>query len=89
MKAVSTAGNQIHVLWTGPAGASGSPVLGGGAVWVNDWDAGTLYELSPANGRVRDSVSLGSSLPHFASLSLAGSLAFVGTKAGVTAVRGA
>ncbi len=89
MKAVSTAGNQIHVLWTGPSGASGSPVLGGGAVWVNNWDTGTLYELNPANGAVRASVSLGASLPHFASVSLAGSLAFVGTNEGVTAVRGA
>jgi polyvinyl alcohol dehydrogenase (cytochrome) len=88
MKAVSTAGNQIRVLWTGPSGASGSPVLGGGAVWVNNWDAGTLYELNPANGQVRASVSLGASLPHFASLSLAGPLAFVGTIKGVTAVRG-
>jgi hypothetical protein len=34
-------------------------------------------------------VSLGSALPHFASLSLAGPLAFVGTDDGVTAVRGA
>lgn len=89
MKAVSTAGNQLRVLWTGPSGASGSPVLGGGAVWVNDWNAGTLYELNPADGAVRASVSLGSTLPHFASLSLAGSLAFVGTNDGVTAVRGA
>ena len=87
MKAVSTAGDQIRVLWTGPAGAAGSPVLGGGAVWVNDWDTGTLYELNPANGEVRDSVQLGATLPHFASLSLAGSLAFVGTDDGVTAVR--
>jgi polyvinyl alcohol dehydrogenase (cytochrome) len=89
MTAVSTAGNHLRVLWTGPAGASGSPVLGGGAVWVNNWDSGTLYELNPANGTVRDSVSLGATLPHFASLSLAGSLAFVGTDDGVTAVRGA
>ena len=89
MKAVSTAGNRLRVLWTGPSGASGSPVLGGGAVWVNNWDTGTLYELNPANGAVRASVSLGASLPHFASVSLAGSLAFVGTNEGVTAVRGA
>ena len=89
MKAVSTAGNQLRVLWTGPSGASGSPVLGGGAVWVNNWDTGTLYELNPANGAVRASVGLGASLPHFASVSLAGPLAFVGTNEGVTAVRGA
>ena len=89
MAAVSTAASTIRVLWRGPAGATGSPVTGGGAVWVNDVSSGTLYELDPATGSVRDSVSLGSALPHFASLSLAGSLAFVGTNSGVTAVRGA
>jgi outer membrane protein assembly factor BamB len=89
MAAVSTSGDQIRVLWRGPASAWGSPVAGGGAVWVTDWTSGTLYELDPANGSVRNSVSLGSTLPHFASLSLAGSLAFAGTDTGVTAVRGA
>ncbi|HYZ52283.1 MAG TPA: PQQ-binding-like beta-propeller repeat protein [Streptosporangiaceae bacterium] len=89
MTAVATSGNRIRVLWRGPASAWGSPVLGGGAVWVNDWTSGTLYELDPASGAVRDRVSLGSALPHFASLSLAGPLAFVGTSDGVTAVRGA
>jgi hypothetical protein len=89
MTAVATSGNRISVLWRGPASAGGSPVLGGGAVWVNDGTSGTLYELDPASGAVRDRVSLGSALPHFASLSLAGPLAFVGTDDGVTAVRGA
>jgi outer membrane protein assembly factor BamB len=89
MAAVATSGNRIRVLWRGPSSAGGSPVLGGGAVWVNDWTSGTLYELDPASGAVRYRVSLGAALPHFASLSLAGPLAFVGTDDGVTAVRGA
>jgi hypothetical protein len=89
MAAVSTSGDQVRVLWRGPAGASGSPVTGGGAVWVTDATSGTLYELDPASGSVRDRVSLGAPLPHFASLSLAGSFAFTGTNDGVTAVRGA
>ena len=67
----------------------GSPAIGGGAVWVNNIKAGILYELNPATGAVRDSVRLGAPLPHFASLSLAGPMAFVGTDHGVTAVRGA
>jgi polyvinyl alcohol dehydrogenase (cytochrome) len=89
MTAVATAGNRIRVLWRGPADANGSPVIGGGAVWVASWPSGVLYELSPATGAVREKISLGSTLPHFASLSLAGPLAFVGTDDGVTAVRGA
>ena len=89
MAALSVAEGQIRVLWRGPASAWGSPVVGGGAVWVTDWSAGQLYELSPATGAVRYSLSLGTSLPHFASLSMSGSHAFLGTDDGVTAVAGA
>ncbi len=89
LAAVSTAGHQIRVLWRGPGDANGSPVLGGGAVWVPDWDSGTLYELNQATGRVRQRISLGGPLPHFASPSLSGSLVLTGTLTGVTAVTGA
>jgi polyvinyl alcohol dehydrogenase (cytochrome) len=89
MAAVSTAGGAIRVLWRGPPGAWGSPVAGGGAVWVADWTAGTLYELDPATGAVRYSLGLGTALPHFASLSMAGSRAYLGTLQGVVAVAGA
>ena len=89
MAAISVAGGQIRVLWRGPGSAQGSPVAGGGAVWVSDWSAGRLYELSPASGQVRFSLSLGTSLPHFASLSMTGSHAFLGTSDGVIAVAGA
>ena len=89
MAAISTAGDKIHVLWRGPASAWGSPVVGGGAVWVTDWTAGTLYELDPATGATRYSLSLGTSLPHFASLSMTGSYAYLGTNQGVVAVAGA
>jgi outer membrane protein assembly factor BamB len=86
--AVDTGGGRIRVRWRGPSGAQGSPVTGGGAVWVASY-AGTLYELDPASGRVRNQVSLGAPLPHFASPSLSGGLALIGTMHGVTAVRGA
>jgi outer membrane protein assembly factor BamB len=61
-------------------------------VWVTDWSdqgSGRLYELSPATGQVRFSLRLGTSLPHFASLSMSGSHAFLGTSDGVIAVAGA
>ena len=89
MAAVDTAGNTLKVLWRGPGGAQGSPVLGGGAVWVPDWNAGVLYELNPGSGQVRHKIGLGSALPHFASPSLSGPLVLVGTMHGVVAVRGA
>jgi outer membrane protein assembly factor BamB len=89
MAAVDTAGGRLRVLWRGPASAAGSPVIGGGAVWVTGIDSGTLYELDPSTGQVRQQIGLGSALPHFASPSLSGDLVFVGTLSGVTAVRGA
>ena len=89
MAAISVAGDQIHVLWRGPASAWGSPVVGGGAIWVTGWSAGTLYELDPATGAVRYSLNLGTTLPHFASLSMTGSRAYLGTNGGVTEVAGA
>jgi polyvinyl alcohol dehydrogenase (cytochrome) len=89
LSAVSVAGGRIQVLWRGPATASGSPVVGGGAVWVADWNSGILYQLDPATGRVRHQIGLGSALPHFVSPSLSGSLILVGTMHGVVAVSGA
>ncbi len=79
------------MLWRGPADGNGSPVVGGGAVWVTAYgDAGgTLYELSSATGAIRSELEIGSGLPHFSSLSLAGGTAYVGTLTGVTAVNGA
>ena len=89
LAAVDTAGRRLRIRWRGPATAAGSPVLGGGAVWVPDWNAGVLYELDPGTGQVRHKIGLGSALPHFASPSLSGPLVLAGTMHGVVAVRGA
>lgn len=89
LAAVTVSGDHLSVRWRGPAGTDGSPVVGGGALWVTQWPSGVLDELNPASGAVRASVHLGATLPHFASASLAGSRVFVGTNDGVTAVRGA
>ncbi|HEY6274999.1 MAG TPA: PQQ-binding-like beta-propeller repeat protein [Streptosporangiaceae bacterium] len=89
LAAVDTAGQRLRIRWRGPATAAGSPVLGGGAVWVADLGAGVLYQLSPATGQVRQQISLGLPLPHFASPSLSGPLVLIGTMQGVVAVRGA
>jgi outer membrane protein assembly factor BamB len=89
LSAVSVASGRVQVLWRGPATAGGSPVVGGGAVWVADWNTGTLYELNPATGQTRYRIALGSALPHFVSPSLSGSLLLIGTLHGVVAVSGA
>jgi polyvinyl alcohol dehydrogenase (cytochrome) len=86
---VSAAQRTISVLWRGPGDGNGSPVIGGGAVWVTSYDSGTLYELNPANGAVKSQLGIGAGLPHFSSLSLAGGTAFAGTLDGVVAVNGA
>ncbi|HVB43397.1 MAG TPA: PQQ-binding-like beta-propeller repeat protein [Streptosporangiaceae bacterium] len=86
--AVALAPGEIRVRWRGPAGANGSPVVGGGAVWVTDNPAGVLYQLDPATGQVLHQISLGSALPNFASPALSGRLVLVGTMRGVVAVAG-
>jgi outer membrane protein assembly factor BamB len=87
--AVRIAGNRIQVRWQASSDVWGSPVLGGGAVWVAQPYDGTLYELAPGDGRVRHELKLAGSLPDFVSPSLSGRLVLIGTYAGVTAVTGA
>ncbi|MER5641012.1 PQQ-binding-like beta-propeller repeat protein [Kitasatospora sp. NPDC002227] len=70
--------------WRVPLHGAGSPVVGGGAVWVVDYGRGQLYVLDPADGRVRDQVAVGP-VPHFASPVLSGERVFLGTMHGVTA----
>jgi polyvinyl alcohol dehydrogenase (cytochrome) len=89
---VSAARREISLRWRGPAGTNGSPVVGGGAVWVTAYTkngSGTLYELNPADGTVRQSIPVGAALPHFSSLALASGTAYVSTLDGVTAIAGA
>ena len=87
--AVSAANKTIKVLWRGPANAQGTPVIGGGAVWVTDYNGGILYELNQDTGRVMQQISISQSLPHFSSLALSGSTAYVSTLTGIVAVNGA
>lgn len=90
---VSAAQRTIRVLWHGPSDANGSPVLGGGALWVTSYDGNgggdnTLYELDPGTGAVKSKLTISEGLPHFSSLSLAGGSGFLGTLNGVVAVTG-
>jgi outer membrane protein assembly factor BamB len=88
---VNAAHKKLKVAWRGPNGATGSPVVGGGAVWVTGFTttSGTLYELNPATGAVRHEIAIGQGLPHFSSLSLAGHTAYLDTLTGITAINGA
>jgi polyvinyl alcohol dehydrogenase (cytochrome) len=77
-------------LWRAGSGvpAEGSPVIGGGAVWVVDYHGGILYALDPATGSVRAQIRVGQA-PNFTSPTLSGNRAYVGTRTGITAVSGA
>ena len=89
---VSAASKTIKVLWRGPSGTNGSPVVGGGAVWVTSYSqssGSTLYELSQATGQVEQQISISQGVPHFSSLSLSGGSAYVSTLTGITAINGA
>jgi outer membrane protein assembly factor BamB len=78
-----------QVTWTARANAAqGSPVTGGGAVWVVDYQGGILYALDPSSGVIRGSVAVGQA-PHFSAPALSGGRAYVGTLGGVVSVNGA
>lgn len=79
---------KITVGWHLSVAARGSPAIGGGAVWVVDYTAGTLYALDPASGAIKQQISIGVA-PHFVSPTLSQGKAFVGTNAGVVAISGA
>ena len=88
-RAVTIAANGTpSVRWQAPITAAGSPTAGGGAIWVVDYDTGVLYALAENDGHVLAHVNIGQA-PHFASPTLAGSRAYVGTSTGVVAVGGA
>ena len=75
----------LRVRWKAPVASDGSPVVGGGAVWVADTDRGVLYALDPASGAPRAQINVGE-LPHFASPTLVGEHAYLGTTTGVVAI---
>jgi outer membrane protein assembly factor BamB len=75
----------LSTRWRAGVHAAGSPVVGGGQIWVVDYDGGLLYTLDPATGAVRQQIRIGAS-PHFASPTLARNHAYIGTLTGVVAV---
>ncbi|MGC9667267.1 PQQ-binding-like beta-propeller repeat protein [Planosporangium sp. 12N6] len=78
----------ITVGWRAEMSGGGSPVVGGGAVWVVDTGMGSLTALDPATGAVRQRLPVGD-VSHFASPTLAHNRAYVPTLTGVVAVAGA
>jgi outer membrane protein assembly factor BamB len=73
---------RMTVLWHASAGITGSPVVGGGAVFSLDTGAGRLYELDPRTGRAVTSVPTGP-VSRFATPALHGAAVLVGTMSGL------
>jgi outer membrane protein assembly factor BamB len=79
---------KMTVGWQAVVSGGGSPVIGGGAVWVIDTALGVLSALDPATGVVRQRIPVGD-VNRFASPTLARGHAYVGTMTGVVAIAGA
>jgi outer membrane protein assembly factor BamB len=80
---VDVADRALTSRWRAPAAVTGSPVLGGGAVFALDPTAGTLYALDEDGGRTLASAPVGQA-NRFASPTLSASRVLVPTLAGVT-----
>lgn len=79
-------GPGIHLAagWKAPTNVTGSPVVGGHTVYSLD-PSGTLYALDSASGQVRTTVPVGAT-SRFATPTLSGDHAFIGTLTGVVAI---
>jgi outer membrane protein assembly factor BamB len=76
---------KMSVRWHAPESAAGSPVVGGGRVWVVDADGGVLHSLDPDTGRTLAQVSVGTT-SRFATPALYGNRVLVGTMSGLAIV---
>jgi hypothetical protein len=83
---VDVSDGRLRRVWTASPPITGSPVVGGDAVWALDTKAGDLHALSRFSGHTIASRRVGP-VSRFASPTLAGSLVLVPTLQGVTAVR--
>ena len=81
LAAVDTAGHKIRVRWRGPSQAQGSPVIGGGAVWVTD-SGRHAVRAGPGDRRDQGLAGPGHHAAALPSMSMTGSHAFLGTMEG-------
>jgi hypothetical protein len=77
---------RLHVLWHASESITGSPVIGGGRVWVLDPKGGILHALDPATGQSQTQVAVGEA-NRFATPALYGADVIVPTLAGVVVAR--
>jgi outer membrane protein assembly factor BamB len=66
----------ISVLWHGPGGRSGAPILAGNTVWLVS-NGGHLYALDATSGNVQADVDLKTRIPGFPTPTVLGTTVFV------------
>jgi outer membrane protein assembly factor BamB len=77
---------KLHVVWHASESITGSPVIGGGRIWVLDTNNGILHGLDPATGESLGQVDVGVA-NRFATPALYGADVIVPTLAGIAVVR--
>jgi outer membrane protein assembly factor BamB len=85
--AVHVAGRRLQVLWSSGAGGAGSPVVAGGRVF-EEVQSGEVVAISPATGKVLQSVQLASVATHFPWLVAAGSTLYAASGTRLVALSG-
>ncbi len=81
---ISDAGT-MSIRWHADVALAGSPVVGGGRVYVLDTSGGTLAALDQATGKVNERVTVGAA-SRFATPAISGSALYVPTLTGLTVV---
>jgi outer membrane protein assembly factor BamB len=76
---------KLHVVWHTSDSITGSPVIGGGRIWVLDTNKGILHALDPATGESLGHVTVGVA-NRFATPALYGADVIVPTLAGIAVV---
>jgi hypothetical protein len=82
---VQVGARSLRAGWRAASNVNGSPVLGGGAVWTLDADAGTLHVLDEGTGRTLAAAHIGA-VSRFASPVLSGGRVLIPTMRGISAL---
>ncbi|WP_426518429.1 PQQ-binding-like beta-propeller repeat protein [Diaminobutyricibacter sp. McL0618] len=69
------------------SGADGSPTLVGSTLWAAQYPDGTLSAYNAQTGALLQTISVGSSVPNFATPAVADGFLYLGTTSGVVAFR--
>ncbi|GAC1313043.1 MAG: hypothetical protein NVSMB12_04110 [Acidimicrobiales bacterium] len=84
---IDSAHRSFSPVWISQGPGDGPPVVGGGAIWSEDWKTGTLYAYDPTTGHTLASIATGPA-DHFVTPSIIGGAVVVAAKRQVHAFVG-